>query len=87
MPLQITALELENFQSIERRTRIDFKPITLLFGPNSAGKSSVFDALELLRTLLDPTKFDEQYAAQLVNRWARHSGSAPFRETFLLGSS
>lgn len=83
MPLKITALELENFQSIERRTRIDFKPITLLFGPNSAGKSSVFDALELLKTLLDPTRFDERHAAELVNRWARHSGNTSSRETFL----
>lgn len=83
MPMKITAIELENFQSIERRTRIDFKPITLLFGPNSAGKSSVFDALELLRTLLDPTRFDEHKAAELVNRWARNKEKAPSRETFL----
>lgn len=68
---RITAIELENFQSIERRTRIDLKPITLLFGPNSAGKSTVFDALELLRVLLDPNEFDENRAADMVNRWAR----------------
>jgi predicted ATPase len=41
---QITAIEMENFQSIERRTRIELRPITLLYGPNSAGKSTVFDA-------------------------------------------
>mgnify|MGYP003338713161 CR=1 FL=1 len=59
---QITAIELENFQSIERRTRIELKPITLLFGPNSAGKSAIFDALDLLRVLLDPNEFDENRA-------------------------
>ncbi len=80
---RITAIELENFQSIERRTRIDLKPITLLFGPNSAGKSAVFDALELLRTLLDPTLFNEAKATDMVDRWARRKGGEPVRETFL----
>lgn len=80
---RITAIELENFQSIEQRTRIELKPITLLFGPNSAGKSSVFDALELIRVLLDPTMFNEELAADMVNRWARRKGDEAFRETFL----
>lgn len=80
---RITAIELENFQSIERRTRIDLKPITLLFGPNSAGKSAVFDALELLRTLLDPTLFNQERATEMVDRWARRKGNEPVRETFL----
>jgi AAA15 family ATPase/GTPase len=80
---RITAIELENFQSIEQRTRIELKPITLLFGPNSAGKSSVFDALELIRVLLDPTMFNEELAADMVNRWARRKGDETFRETFL----
>jgi hypothetical protein len=78
---RITAIELENFQSIERRTRIELRPITLLFGPNSAGKSAVFDALELLRVLLDPNEFDEDRASDMVNRWARrNSGDAKVRE-------
>ena len=81
---QITAIEFENFQSIERKTRIEFKPITLLFGPNSAGKSAVFDALELLRVILDPNEFDEACAADMVNRWARWKGDETVRETFLL---
>ena len=83
MPVHISAIELENFQSIEQRTRIEFKPITLLFGPNSAGKSAVFDAMELLRVLLDPIEFDEQLAVNLVSRWARHKGKSKVRETFL----
>jgi hypothetical protein len=69
--LKLIAIELENFQSIEARIRIDFKPITMLFGPNSAGKSSIFDAFELLRILLDPTQFDKDRATEMVNRWAR----------------
>jgi len=81
---RITAIELENFQSIERRTRIDLKPITLLFGPNSAGKSTIFDALELLRILLDPNEFNENRATDMVNRWARRNASdEKSRELFL----
>ncbi len=78
----ITAIELENFQSIETRTRIELKPITLLYGPNSAGKSAIFDAIELLRVLLDPIALDEDRAAQMVDRWAREVGG-PMREMFL----
>ena len=36
--LPITAIELEGFQCFEKSTRIEFAPITLLYGPNSAGK-------------------------------------------------
>lgn len=80
---KITAIELENFQSIERRTRIELRPITLLYGPNSAGKSSVFDAFELLQVLLDPAKFDQKKAADMVDRWARKPGNDQYRETTL----
>ena len=56
----ITKITLENFKSIKDRVEIDIKPITLLFGPNSAGKSTVVQALhylkEVLRYNLDPGK-------------------------------
>ncbi len=39
---------LENFQSIEGRRRIRLAPITLIFGPNASGKSSVARALKLV---------------------------------------
>ena len=41
----ITAIEIENFKGIGRPVRIDLRPITLLFGRNSAGKSTVLHAL------------------------------------------
>lgn len=68
---RITALEIENFQSIKNSMRVEFAPITLLFGPNSAGKSAVFDALDLVEMLWDPTKFDQNTAQQMVERWSR----------------
>jgi hypothetical protein len=49
---KITAIELENFQSIGNPTVIPIRDLTLMFGPNGAGKSAVFDAIALLSTLL-----------------------------------
>ena len=45
----LKALELENFKAFGKRTRIEFAPITLIFGENSAGKSSILQALNLLK--------------------------------------
>lgn len=42
----ITAIEIENFKGIRDRVRIDLKPITLLFGPNSGGKSTILHAIQ-----------------------------------------
>lgn len=42
----ITAFTIKNFKAIgEESVRIELKPITLLFGANSAGKSSILHAL------------------------------------------
>lgn len=49
----LTSLELENFKGIAARQRIDFAPLTLLFGANSAGKSTVLQALLYLHELLE----------------------------------
>ena len=43
--MRLTAIELENFKGIGPRQRVELKPITLLFGPNSAGKSTILQAL------------------------------------------
>ncbi|WP_029406969.1 DUF3696 domain-containing protein [Thiomicrorhabdus sp. Milos-T2] len=49
--MRITQLRLENFKSFKKPTTIDFAPVTLLFGPNSAGKSSIIQAIDLMRAL------------------------------------
>ena len=41
----IAAVEIENFKGIGRPMRVEFRPVTLLFGNNSAGKSTVLHAL------------------------------------------
>jgi hypothetical protein len=50
--MHISAIELENFKGIGNRVRVDLKPITLLFGPNSAGKSTILHALMYLRDII-----------------------------------
>lgn len=45
----LTAIEIENFKGFGKRQRIDLAQITLLFGANSAGKSSFLHALFFLR--------------------------------------
>lgn len=45
----LKAIELENFKAFGERARIEFAPITLIFGENSAGKSSILQSLSLLK--------------------------------------
>ena len=49
----IHSLELQNFKGISTRQRLEFAPLTLLFGPNSAGKSTVLQALIYLHELVE----------------------------------
>ncbi|WP_417461560.1 DUF3696 domain-containing protein [Kordiimonas sp.] len=54
----ITAIELENFKGFGSATRIPMRPITLLFGGNSSGKSSIFHALQYAYEILENHNFD-----------------------------
>ena len=54
----ITAVEIENFKGIGRPVRIEFRPITLLFGRNSAGKSTVLHALCYAHEILSHRNVD-----------------------------
>ena len=49
----LQSLELENFKAFGARARIPFAPITLIFGENSAGKSTILQALNLLKQTLE----------------------------------
>jgi hypothetical protein len=49
----IKSLSLRNFKGFSDEVRIDLRPITLLFGANSAGKSSVLQALQYVREILE----------------------------------
>ncbi len=49
----ITYIKIENFKGISDPVRIDLKPITLLFGGNSAGKSTILQSLQYVREILE----------------------------------
>jgi predicted ATPase len=53
LPPRLTAIELENFKGVGERVRIELAPITLLFGANSAGKSTILQALHYMREILE----------------------------------
>jgi hypothetical protein len=46
---RLTGIILENFKAFKHRQIIPTRPLTLIYGPNSAGKSSIIHALALLR--------------------------------------
>jgi AAA15 family ATPase/GTPase len=45
----IRAIELENFKAFGQKAIIPLAPITLIFGENSSGKSSILQAINLLK--------------------------------------
>lgn len=49
----ITSLSVTGFKSLRDRQRIDIKPLTILAGVNSSGKSSIIQPLLLLKQTLD----------------------------------
>ena len=59
----LTGIFLENFQSIRAPAYIRVAGLTMLYGPNSAGKSSVLDAIDFLRKINDDddNKFKTEY--------------------------
>jgi len=49
----ITRITIENFKGISKPVTIPLRPITLLFGANSAGKSTILHAIHFARELLE----------------------------------
>ena len=56
--MRLTQITIENFKGIRDRVEIPLRPITLLFGANSAGKSTMLQALLYLRELLERQNAD-----------------------------
>lgn len=57
-------LTIENFKGIREPVRVDFKPITLLFGPNSAGKSTIVQALHYAKEIFERHNLDVDITQQ-----------------------
>lgn len=54
----ITAITLQNFKGIGGAVRIPLKPITLMFGANSSGKSTIIQAIHFAREILERKNVD-----------------------------
>lgn len=70
MPLRramFTALKIKNFKGIQDSGRIELKPLTILTGKNSSGKSSIMEPLALL-----------SQAARLVESHPNEERTLPF---------
>ena len=63
--MAITSITIENFKCIGDAVTIPIRPITLLFGKNSSGKSTVLQALRYLRKICECEylKFEEKLEA------------------------
>ncbi len=83
--MNITSITLENFKGFKKSTKIDLKPITLLFGGNSAGKSTILQAFLYLSEIInndncDPEKSNNKLVEDLgsfdglINKQARDNG-------------
>lgn len=53
MSALIRGIALKNFKGFSDEVRMELRPITLLFGANSAGKSSMLQALQYVREILE----------------------------------
>lgn len=49
----ITAITIENFKGIQKPVKVELKPITLFFGPNSAGKSTIIQAMHYAHEIFE----------------------------------
>ena len=49
---KLIAIKLERFKSYEKPTAVELKPLTIVIGPNNSGKSTLIQALLLLKQTL-----------------------------------
>ena len=80
---EITSIYLENFQSIRDAVELPIRPLTFLYGPNSAGKSAVHDALHLLNVALK----SGDGLADLVSKWTHAGALTGKASSMLVGAS
>lgn len=56
--MPITKITIQNFKGVQECVEIPIRPITLLFGANSAGKSTILQAMLYFRDLLERGNVD-----------------------------
>ena len=58
--MAITSITIENFKGIGDAVTIPIRPLTLLFGKNNSGKSTVLQAMRYLRKIFEHLQFEEK---------------------------
>ncbi|WP_095499750.1 DUF3696 domain-containing protein [Paraferrimonas haliotis] len=66
--MKITRLSLTNFRSFKETQTLEFAPTTLLFGPNSTGKTTVLMAFFYIQHILEKGNCDPQYISALGDK-------------------
>jgi len=61
--MPISSFTIENFKGIQNPIKVEFKPISLLFGPNSAGKSTIVQALHYALEIFERGNLDPDRTA------------------------
>src|SRR5258708_7898842 len=56
----IQRVKIEGYKSLQS-IEVDLKPLTIIFGPNAAGKSNLFDALSLLSRMATQRNLREAF--------------------------
>lgn len=59
--MSIKSITIENFKGIREAVKFDLAPITLLYGPNSAGKSTLLQALAYLNDVINRDECNNEY--------------------------
>jgi len=65
----LAKLRIKNFKCLQDTGDLEIRPLTLLVGPNSSGKSSVLQMLLMLRQTIDSTDINNPLAAN--NGWVQ----------------
>jgi len=65
----LTKLRIKNFKCLQDTGDLQIRPLTLLVGPNSSGKSSLLQILLMLRQTVDSTDIDNPLATN--NGWVQ----------------
>ena len=79
----ITGITIENFKGIRERVKLDFRPITLLFGANSAGKSTILHALHYAREVFERHNLDAESHEEKRTRLGTREESRSMRLSIL----
>jgi chromosome segregation protein len=66
--LHITALEIDNFKSFQRKTKIPFlEGFTVISGPNGSGKSNIIDSILFVLALSSSRNLRAEKLTDLIN--------------------